>query len=156
MADLFTVQQRADAFCRALGSFAHGLDRNAELDRLLDQAARFGWDPERIGHYIAGRLPANARSGLVVLSLRTLSAAPEPTKPTDHQLQAVARAKVWRQPIRPCGQCDGSPARWLDVTPAGHNGQPMVIHCPACWTPPPGYVEPAERHARNRERYADA
>lgn len=145
--DLFRAQQRTDDFRRALGSYGTKLDRSHELDELLDQAERFGWTAERIGLYIAGRLPREAKTGLVILALRDVSKAPEPTKPSDHALGAVGRGRGFRQPMPACGGCDGSPARWLDVTPAGHTGQRQVIHCPRCWTAPPGYLSPATRHS---------
>lgn len=146
--DLFRAQQRTDDFRRALGSYGAKLDRSHELDELLDQAERFGWTAERIGLYIAGRLPREAKSGLVILALRTVSAQPEPARPDPHALEAIGRRRGYRQPLPPCGACDGTPARWLDVTPAGHAGQCQLVHCPNCWTQPPGYVSPAIRQER--------
>lgn len=146
MADIFRIQQRLDDFRAALGSFGAGLDRTAELDELLDAAERNGWTAERIGQYIAGRLPRKAKSGLVILSLRTIAAAPEPASPSDHALDAVRRSRQpFRQPLPPCGQCDGSPARWLAVTPSYRYSIGEVVHCPTCWTAPPGYLAPAAR-----------
>lgn len=147
MPDMFEAQRRTDEFRAALGSYGRKLDRTTELDELLDQAARHDWTPERIGLYIAGRLPREARTGLVILTLRQVAKAPEPTKPTDHQLAATQRRRGFRQPLPPCGACDGSPARWLDITPKDHIGQAQVVHCPTCWTAPPGYVSPAARRA---------
>lgn len=145
--DIFRAQQAVDDFRRGLGSFGRRLDRSPELDELLDRAERNGWTAERIGQFIAGRMPAGSQPGLAIVTLRTLSARTEPAAPTDHQLAALARrqSRIFRQPLAPCGDCDGSPARWLDVTPKGHTGQRRVIHCPACWTRPPGYLSPAAR-----------
>lgn len=144
MPDLFEQQRHVDEFRAALGSVGRTLDRTHELDELLDSAARNAWTMERLGHYIAGRMPNGAGSGLVIVTLRTLARSPEAAAPNDHQLAAQARRRsgTFRQPLAPCGACDGSPARWLDVTPAGHVGQAQVIHCPTCWTRPPGYQSP--------------
>lgn len=143
MGDIFAMQARRDHFIAALGRFGKGLAKTRELDELLEQAERNLWQPERLGQYIAGRLPADAGVGLVVLTLRRVVREPEPATPSSHQLAAVAAGRsrdLFRQPLPPCGECDGSRARWLDVTPAGYLGQPRVIHCPRCWTAPPGYV----------------
>lgn len=146
--DLFEQQRRVDEFRAALGSLGRELDRSAELDELLDAADRNLWTMERLGHYLAGRLPRGAGTGLVVITLRTIARSPEPAAPSQHQLDAHARRRpgTFRQPLPPCGGCDGSPARWRRVpTPAGSRSLVCVVHCPVCWTAPPGYVPPAAR-----------
>lgn len=146
MGDIFRMQQRLDEFRSALGHYGRELNRTAELDELLDLAERNAWPAERLGHYIAGRLPREAGAGLVILTLRSVARSPEPATPNEHQRAAIAgRRGTFRQPMPPCGECDGSPARWLDVTPDGHRGARQVVHCPRCWTAPPGYLAPAAR-----------
>lgn len=140
--DLFERQRSADLFRAALGAVGQQLAWRAELDDLLEQAASNLWLPERLGVYIAGRLPLGAGAGLVVLKMRALAVAPEPAEPNPHAAGARASSGRWRQPKRPCGECDGSPARWLEITPEGHRGQTQVMHCPNCWVAPPGYLPP--------------
>lgn len=133
--DAFIAQRRLDDFRAAVG---HPLDRFPELDELLAQADRFGWTAKRIGQVIAAELPAGARPGLVVLKLRAKAMAPEPAPLSAHALAAVAGARTFRQPRPPCGNCDGSPARWVELPmPDDYRGQPIVDHCPVCWTRPP-------------------
>ena len=151
--DPFQAQAAVDTFCRTLGKYAAKLDRSETLDRVLDAAGRHGWTAARLAEYLVADLPDDAGPGLVMLRAKTLSAAPEPAPITRHQREAMANATAFVQPLAPCGACDGTPARWRDVTPAGYQGQTLVRHC-GCWTAPPGYVMPAERHRRNRERWA--
>jgi hypothetical protein len=152
--DVFAAQLRVDQFRAALGDAGRELARSAELDELLDAAERNAWTVDRLAHYIAGRLPRGAGPGLVIVTMRVVARSPEPATPTEHQLEATARRRpgTFRQPLPPCGQCDGTPARWLTQPHAG-KGQARVIHCPACWTAPPGYVPPRSRSA---ETYFEA
>lgn len=150
MTDPFTAQARADRFVGALREYGSKLDRGPHVDALLERAESFAWEVETLAEDIRASMPVGGGPGLVIAKLQALSASPRQVV-TEHQRRAMTAGDRFYQPRPPCGRCDGSRARWLDVTPRGHLGQTVVTHCPSCWTMPPNYVPLAERHRRNRD-----
>lgn len=149
--DPFSTQRRFDDFRAALGVMGAHLDAGPNVDALLTLADRHGWTGTRIGQAVAASLAGvrGAGVGLALSRLAEFARNPEPAPVSDHAREAAGRSGRWRQPRPPCGACDGTNGRWIERAQADdYAGQLVVEHCPFCWTPPPGYVDPVERNRR--------
>ena len=117
----------------ALGPDGAALDRTPVAEHALAEATARGWTPQALASYCLRNKPAGAINlgGLILFRLREAARKPAPTTAATE-----GTTGTWQQPLPPCGQCDGTEARWLDE-PDG-----TVTHCRHCWVPPPNYRAP--------------
>ena len=128
------------------------LRRTDTTQRDLARALTLGWSLPTLAGYCTDGITAAKDAGAVMAArLKDASVSPAPaggqsagsvagrrrSPPTGAEaIPAHLAERGWSQPVLPCGCCDGSEARWLELDDG------TLRHCPDCWTAPPGYVDP--------------